>query len=139
LIFKKLWYCKEVFWIEIVEDAINDAYFNAKINWYEDNVYYAVWKAEKVIFEDKILKNEVEAINTIVIDPPREWMHKDVVDFLNNLKKHLDFTLLYISCNPVTMARDIELLIKWWFRLKKLQPVDMFTNTFHIETIWLLN
>jgi 23S rRNA (uracil1939-C5)-methyltransferase len=55
------------------------------------------------------------------------------------LKKESDFKLLYISCNPVTMVRDIELLMEWGFSIKEIQPVDMFPQTHHIECIWVLN
>jgi 23S rRNA (uracil1939-C5)-methyltransferase len=74
----------------------------------------------------------------VIVDPPRDWLHKNLISFLWELKKELDFKLLYISCNPITMARDIQLLVENWFKINKLQPVDMFPQTHHIEVIWIL-
>ncbi|NOZ43885.1 MAG: hypothetical protein GXP45_01850 [bacterium] len=75
----------------------------------------------------------------VIIDPPREGIHKKVVHFLRELRQQQKFKLLYISCNPVTMARDVELLIADdVFKMKKLQAVDMFPQTHHIENIGIL-
>jgi 23S rRNA (uracil1939-C5)-methyltransferase len=74
----------------------------------------------------------------IVVDPPRDGLHKDVVWFVSNLHKKHGCKILYISCNPVTMARDCRLFADAWIQTKLLQPVDMFPHTHHIETIWLL-
>lgn len=138
LSFMKLWIWDSLIWIEIVEEAIEDAKYNAVINNLSEVSYFVSWKAEKLVFEDEFLKNSINDINAIIIDPPRDWLHKDVVEFLINFKKIKDFKLLYISCNPVTMSRDIKLLVDWWFVLKYLQPVDMFPHTHHIEVIWML-
>jgi 23S rRNA (uracil1939-C5)-methyltransferase len=74
------------------------------------------------------------------VDPPRDGLHKDIIKFLKNLKGQVDFDLLYISCNPVTLARDVQLLLESGkFNLKILQPVDMFPHTHHIENIAFLN
>lgn len=133
--FLKSWIGKKLIWIEILEDAIIDASYNSSINGIEKNCYFVSWKAEKLVFTDNQLKSNLKDIELIIIDPPREWLHKDVVSFLTWLKKKYNFKLLYISCNPVTMARDIEWLIEWWFNLSSIQPVDMFSHTNHIETI----
>jgi len=74
----------------------------------------------------------------VVIDPPREGLHPNVIDRIANLKKEYPFKLLYISCNPVTMARDIELFIEKGFTCKEVQPVDLFPHTHHIEDIAVL-
>lgn len=71
----------------------------------------------------------------VIVDPPRDGLHKDVVEFLINLKKDHDFKLLYISCNPVTMARDIQMLVAGNYTLRSLQPVDMFPHTHHVEMV----
>lgn len=139
LSFLKMWLWKDVIWIEIVEEAIEDAKYNAKINGLDSNSYFVAWKAEKLIFEDQKIKDNIENINLVVIDPPRDWLHKNVVKFLWDLKQIKNYKLLYISCNPVTMSRDIQLLLELWFELNYLQPVDMFPHTHHIEMIWLLN
>ncbi len=128
----KLWIGENLLWVEIVEDAVKDAYKNAKINWLEDKAKFIADKAENINFE-------AENIWLIVIDPPRSGLHKNVVKFLINLKNKFSFPLLYISCNPVTMARDLKLLVDWWFNVKKLKAVDMFPHTHHIEMVWLLD
>ncbi|MBQ7616865.1 hypothetical protein IJS64_02520 [bacterium] len=60
------------------------------------------------------------------------------MSYLSNLKKQYQFKLLYISCNPITMARDIEMLIDEDFKFKEVQPVDLFPHTHHIEDISIL-
>lgn len=133
----KMWVCDTVLWVEIVEEAIVDARYNAKINWLENHTEYYSWKTEKEVYNE-YLKKDVNNISAVVVDPPRDWMHKDVIKFLLSLKVMVDYKILYISCNPVTMSRDIQLLIEWWFKLLSLQWVDMFPHTHNIEMIWLL-
>ncbi len=134
----KNWLFEKLIWIELIDEAIDNANINAKINWLnEDDFYFVVGKAEKLIFEDKFLKNNLSNIDLIIVDPPRDWLHKDVVRFLLDLKEKIDYHLLYISCNPVTLARDISMLLQK-FDLKIIQPVDMFPNTHHIENISFL-
>ncbi len=84
------------------------------------------------------LLEKIQNLGVVIIDPPREGLHPNVVKFLQDLKKEYDFKLLYISCNPITMARDIELLIQEGFSFKQIQAVDMFPHTHHIECISIL-
>lgn len=137
LSFLKLWICDQVFGIEIVPDAIQDAFFNAKINWLLEKSYFTTGKAETLLSQDPVISANLKNIKTIVVDPPREWLHKNVIDFLLNIKKNLDIKLVYISCNPMTMSRDIKLLVEW-YKLKAIQTVDMFPHTNHLEVVWLL-
>ncbi len=124
--------------IEIVEEAITDARYNAKINGLEDNVIFLANPAEKAFTQTPEIKNKLKNLGLVIIDPPRDGLHKNVVQMICDLKKESEFKLLYISCNPVTMVRDIELLVKWGFTIKEIQPVDMFPQTHHIECIWVL-
>lgn len=124
--------------IEIVEEAITDARYNAKINGMENKVVFLANPAEKAFTQTPEIKNKLHNIGLVIIDPPRDGLHKNVVQMICDLKKESDFKLLYISCNPVTMVRDIELLVAWGFSIKEIQPVDMFPQTHHIECIWLL-
>ena len=125
--------------IEIVEDAIKDANYNAQINKLDANSYFVAGKTEVLLRHDHNIASRLEDIGLVIVDPPREWLHKDVVDFLNNLKKQHKFQLIYISCNPVTLARDLDLLLQAWQRdLQVLQPVDMFPHTHHVEMISVL-
>ena len=97
--------------IEIVEDAITDARYNAKINGLEDKVVFLANPAEKAFTQTPEIKDKIKDLGLVIIDPPRDGLHKNVVQMICDLKKASDFKLLYISCNPVTMVRDIELLI----------------------------
>ncbi len=130
---------RQLVWIEIVEDAITDARYNAKINGLEHKVTFLANPAEKAFIQYPEIKKTLENLGLVIIDPPRDGLHKNVVQMICDLKKESDFKLLYISCNPVTMVRDIELLIAGWFSIKEIQPVDMFPQTHHIECIWVLH
>jgi len=127
----KQWIWKNLLWVEIVPDAVKDANENAKINRLSSKAKFIADKVENINFE-------TEDISLVVIDPPRSWLHKNVVNFLIDLKTKFQFSLLYISCNPITMVRDLKLLEEWWFKVEKLQAVDMFPHTHHIEMIWLV-
>ena len=130
---------KKVKGIEIVEAAIQDANYNAKINHLSDRCDYYVWKAEKVVKQGVIDGDFFIGDDVVIVDPPREGMHKDVVQFLIQMKQEHKYRLCYISCNPTTMARDVKLLLEsWLFSLTELQPVDMFPHTHHIEVIGIL-
>jgi tRNA/tmRNA/rRNA uracil-C5-methylase (TrmA/RlmC/RlmD family) len=98
--------------IEIVEDAITDARHNAKINGLEDKVIFLANPAEKAFIKTPEIKDKIKDLGLVIIDPPRDGLHKNVVQMICDLKKESDFKLLYISCNPVTMVRDIELLME---------------------------
>lgn len=121
--------------IEIVEDAITDARHNAKINGLENKVTFLANPAEKAFTQNPEIKDKLNNLGLVIIDPPRDGLHKNVVQMICDLKKESDFKLLYISCNPVTMVRDIELLVQEGFMIKEIQPVDMFPQTHHIECI----
>ncbi len=137
--FLKCWKGNKLVWIEIVEEAITDAWHNAKINGLEDQVTFLANPAEKAFTQHPEIVNKISNLGLVIIDPPRDGLHKNVVQMICDLKKHSDFKLLYISCNPVTMVRDIELLFAWGFDIKEIQPVDMFPQTHHIECIGVLN
>ena len=98
--------------IEIVEDAITDARQNAKINGIDEEVIFLAAPAEKAFLQNPEIKEKLDNLGLVIIDPPRDGLHPNVVKMICDLKKESDFKLLYISCNPVTMVRDIELLIQ---------------------------
>jgi len=102
----------ELVGIEIVEEAITDARYNAKINGLEDKVIFLSAPAEKAFTQTPEIKNKLDNLGLVIIDPPRDGLHKNVVQMICDLKKESDFKLLYVSCNPVTMVRDIELLVQ---------------------------
>lgn len=129
----------ELIWVEIVEDAIHDANVNASINWLENQSFFVASPCEKVLNKFPELEEKIKNLGVVIVDPPREWLHPNVISRIWNLKKNYRFKLLYISCNPITMARDIELFIKeQGFITREVQPVDMFPHTHHIENISVL-
>lgn len=125
--------------IEIVEEAITDAWENARINGLEKQVLFVANPAEKALTSNDELRAKIKDIWLVIVDPPRDGLHKNVINFLADLKKEQDFKLLYISCNPITMVRDIELFAAQGFNIQTVQPVDMFPQTHHIEVIGLMN
>ena len=123
--------CKHVVGIEEVEDAIKDAHINMKENDIENCTFYAgdVMKILTDEFAEKHGKPDV-----VITDPPRAGMHAKVVDMFLKLEAP---RIVYVSCNPATQARDLNLLSEKYDVLK-VQPVDMFPHTHHIETVALL-
>ncbi len=124
--------CKKVYGIEIVPDAIKNAIDNAKIN-NINNVDFFVGKSEEVI--PYLIFNKNIYPDVIVVDPPRKGCDKALLDAIakTNIKK-----LIYISCDNATLARDIKYLSNFGFKLNKIQPVDMFCMTTHIECVTLI-
>lgn len=118
---------KKVIGIEIVEDAIIDAKENLKIN-NINNVQFICGDAAKEITKIK------ENVNVIFVDPPRKGVDRKAIAVM---KKLLPKKIVYISCNPVTMARDLSYLNDL-YEVKKVVPVDMFPNTAHVECVTLL-
>lgn len=121
-------HCKKVLGVELNKDAVKSAVSNAQKN----KIFNIDFFAGDVA---KVLEDLKEKPSLIVVDPPRAGMTakmiKQVSDF--GTKK-----LIYVSCNPATMARDCLLLREFGFQVKKIQPVDMFPQTFHIENVALL-
>ncbi|MCF7834942.1 23S rRNA (uracil(1939)-C(5))-methyltransferase RlmD [Candidatus Gracilibacteria bacterium] len=129
---------KNLVGVEIVQEAIIDAQYNAKINGVDKDCFFLASASEKAFTDNIQLKEKIKDLELVIVDPPRDGMHKNLISFLIDLKKESDFKLLYISCNPITMARDIEILIDNGFKTKKIQAVDMFPQTHHIELISVL-
>ncbi|WP_249871772.1 23S rRNA (uracil(1939)-C(5))-methyltransferase RlmD [Oceanobacillus saliphilus] len=122
---------KKVYGIEVVPEAINDANNNAKLNGI-DNAEFFVGEAEKVMPEWK--KNGLDP-DVIVVDPPRKGCD---VDFLQAMLDMEPKRIVYVSCNPSTLARDLRILEDGGYETKEVQPVDMFPQTPHVEAVaWL--
>jgi len=124
-------YVKKVYGIEIVEQAIEDAKENAKINNIE-NIEFFAGDVEK-IFSNLIEKKQIYP-DAIIVDPPRKGLDNNTID---NILAVQPKKLVYISCNPATMVRDIKLLEEK-YEIKEIEPVDMFPFTSHVETIAVL-
>lgn len=117
---------KKVYGIEIVEDAIKDAKINANLNKL-DNVEFYVGKAEEVV--PKMYK-EGKTANVVVVDPPRKGCDEKVLDTIVSMKPD---RVVYVSCNPSTLARDLAYLDERGYKCLEIQPVDMFPHTMHVE------
>ncbi len=123
--------CQKVVGIEVIAEAIEDAKINAEIN-NIDNATFLVGDVKDLL--DPTFAERHGAPDIIMTDPPRAGMHEDVVTTLLKLAPK---KIVYISCNPSTQARDIQLL-KGKYVLDQVTPVDMFPHTSHIESVALL-
>ena len=123
--------CKQIVGIEEIPEAIADAEVNAKLNEISNAVFYAgdVKDILTSAFAEKHGKPDL-----LITDPPRAGMHPKVVEMLLELAAP---RMVYVSCNPATQARDLQLLNEK-YKVVKAQPVDMFPHTHHIENVALL-
>lgn len=121
---------KEVIGVEIVKEAIKDAHANSKLN----NITNANFVLDDASNFMVNLAKTTEKIDVVFVDPPRKGCDEK---FLSSIMKLFPQKIIYISCNPSTLARDLYAL-KEKYNIKEIQPVDMFPHTYHIETIALL-
>lgn len=117
--------------IEYVPEAIEDAKVNSAINGIENTRFYA-GDMKDILTEDFIARNGKPDV--IITDPPRAGMHPDVVNVILSASPK---RIVYVSCNPATQARDLQLLDAR-YRVTAVQPVDMFPQTHHVENVVLL-
>ena len=122
---------KKVIGVESVPEAIADAKVNAENNAITNTEFYA-GEMRTVLNFDFIDKNG--APDVVITDPPRDGMHKQVVEQLLNTAPP---RIVYVSCNSATQARDLDIL-QSQYQIKKVQPVDMFPQTHHVENVVLL-
>ena len=122
---------KKVVGIEYVPDAIEDAKLNSEINNIKNTSFFA--GDMKAILNEDFLK-ENGSPDVIITDPPRAGMHPDVVETMIMADPE---KIVYVSCNPATQARDLEQFNRK-YKVTKVQPVDMFPHTYHVENIVLL-
>lgn len=120
--------CKKVVGIEYVEEAIADAKINSTHNGFDNTVFYAGDMA-KVLTQDFIKENGRPDV--IITDPPRAGMAEKVIE---QLLETAAPRIVYVSCNPATQARDLELLSSK-YKVECIQPVDMFPHTHHVENV----
>ena len=119
---------KKVIGIEYVPEAIEDAKVNSAINGIDNTLFFA--GDMKDILNDVFIAEHGRP-DVIITDPPRAGMHNDVIDTI--LRAHPQ-TIVYVSCNPATQARDLSLLDKD-YQVVEVQPVDMFPHTPHVENV----
>ncbi|HDR14103.1 MAG TPA: 23S rRNA (uracil(1939)-C(5))-methyltransferase RlmD [Desulfobacteraceae bacterium] len=113
--------------IEMSRDAVDDAFQNCRMNGVGNCRFLCGDTGE-------VLAGLSSAPDVVVIDPPRAGMHKDVI---GRILEMLPERIVYVSCNPTTLARDLAML-GTAYELREIQPVDMFPHTYHIETVALL-
>ncbi len=122
---------KEVYGIEIVKEAIEDAKENCKINNIKNAQYFA-GDTEQLLTD--LIENQKVIPDVVVVDPPRKGLDKTTIE---NIKKINAKKVIYISCNPATLVRDLSYLEEK-YEVKEIQPVDMFPFTSHVECCSLL-
>lgn len=122
---------KKVVGIEYVEDAIEDAKENSRMNKIDNTLFFA--GDMKDILTEEFVKIHGRP-DVIITDPPRAGMHTDVINVILLAEAE---RIVYVSCNPATQARDLSLLDEK-YEVKKVQPVDMFPHTHHVENVVLL-
>ncbi len=122
---------KKVIGIEYVPEAIEDAKINSAINHIDNTLFYA-GDMKDILTQEFI--NEHGHPDVIITDPPRAGMHNDVI---NSILFAEPKRIVYVSCNPATQARDLQLLDEK-YKVRAVQPVDMFPHTHHVENVVLL-
>lgn len=129
-------YAKKVYGVEIIPQAIEDARENARINGI-DNVTFFCGRAEEVVpsfYEGRLSKNMEDACHpdVVVVDPPRKGCDSILLDTI--VKMNPD-RIVYVSCDPATLARDVRLLGENGYTVKKVGIVDQFGHSKHVETV----
>lgn len=131
---------KQVYGVEIVPQAIDDAKNNAKINNITNAEFY-VGKAEEVLPEyykeyEKTHNGETAHADVIVVDPPRKGCEESLLQTIVDMQPE---KVVYVSCDSATLARDVKFLRANGYELKDVTPVDQFPHTVHVETVVLLS
>ena len=134
-------YAKQVVGVEEIKQSIDDAIFSAKENKIK-NFEFVVGKVENKV--DSVL--ERYSPDVVILDPPRVGCNKKIIESLCSTKAQSIKKIVYVSCNPTTLVRDLEILCRrdvpmghlYPFEIKSIQPIDMFPHTYHIENIVLL-
>ena len=119
---------KKVYGVEIVPEAIENAKINAKEN-NINNTEFIVGDAEKVIPE---LISKGVCADVVVVDPPRKGCDKSLLEAISSMEPK---TIVYVSCDPGTLARDLGILDALGYKTLEIQPVDMFPQTAHVECV----
>lgn len=123
--------CKKLIGVEIIEDAVNDAYKNAEINGIKNAEFIcgdAKFAAEK-------LKNDGINPDVIIVDPPRKGLDSELINTISLMSPE---KIVYVSCDSETLARDLKLFYEKNYSVKEITPVDLFSRTPHIENVALL-
>ncbi|PKM90684.1 MAG: 23S rRNA (uracil(1939)-C(5))-methyltransferase RlmD [Firmicutes bacterium HGW-Firmicutes-12] len=122
---------KKVIGIEVVKEAVEDAWRNAGLNNIQ-NIEFLKGEAEKIM---PILVRKGIRPNVVVVDPPRRGCGKAL---LESILEVMPERVVYVSCNPATLARDLKHLVAGGYEVREVQPVDMFPQTAHVECVVLM-
>ncbi len=125
-------HAKSVIGVEVNTDAVKDAKVNAKANQLDNAQFFAGDAGE---FMEEMARNGEHA-DVVFMDPPRAGSDRK---FLSSVLTLAPDRIVYVSCNPETLARDLMFLVKNGYKVRKIQPVDMFPHTHHVETVVLLS
>ena len=123
---------KEVYGVEIVPQAIEDAKKNAEINGIHNATFY-VGAAEDVV--EDLYKDDAKRADVVMVDPPRKGCAESLLDTIVAMQPK---RVVYVSCDPATLARDLKILDEKGYQVKKARAVDMFPNSVHVETVCYL-
>ncbi|KAA3606297.1 MAG: 23S rRNA (uracil(1939)-C(5))-methyltransferase RlmD [Calditrichaeota bacterium] len=122
---------EEVVGVEVSSQAIKDADFNADLNELENCDFYC-GKVEEVL--PQLLEQE-KHFEVVIVDPPRKGLSTETIEVISDFNPE---KIIYVSCNPTTLARDLRLFTEKGFSIKKITPVDLFPQTHHCEAVCLL-
>ncbi len=122
---------KKVYGVEIIPQAIENAKENARVNGVT-NAEFIVGKSEEEI--PRLINNGVKA-DVVVVDPPRKGCEETLLKALAQINPK---RIVYVSCDPATLARDLGILEKLGYKTVEIQPVDMFSQTAHVECVALI-
>ena len=131
-------HAKQVYGVEIIPEAIENARMNAERNGIKNATFY-VGKAEEVLpnYVENLKAQEIDPqIDVICVDPPRKGCDDVCIQTMLEIAPR---RIVYVSCDPATLARDLKKLAEGGYRLEYVQPVDQFAHTVHIETVCLLS
>lgn len=123
---------KKVIGVEIVEQAVEDARQNAELNGITNAEFYA-GKAEEVVPD--LFEKGLKHADVVVVDPPRKGLDQVLIDTVLRIAPD---RIVYVSCDPATLARDTKLLCQGGYELKSVRPYDQFAHSVHVETVTLL-
>jgi 23S rRNA (uracil1939-C5)-methyltransferase len=123
---------KEVISVELNPDAVANARKNAQINNMENVRFFC---ADATVFLNDLAAQN-ESADLVIMDPPRAG---STVSFMKSVCALAPKKVIYVSCNPETLARDLDCFIRNGYKVKRIQPVDMFPNTSHVETVVLIS
>jgi 23S rRNA (uracil1939-C5)-methyltransferase len=126
-------YAKHVIGMEMQRDAVDNARRNAAFNGIE-NIEFFVGDVGKLLQEQEV-QQKIKNIDVVVVDPPRAGLLPEACEHIQAIAAPI---MVYVSCNPVSLVRDVKALSKSGYSLESIQPIDMFPHTYHVENVALL-